>query len=132
MTFYLTKADSNIKRIWDNAHAQAVELYKQGGCIIELKPYKKNKTRQQEKYWHSCLQIIANETGEDMEDLKVDIKISCGFKRKKRIDNEMVTIAVSSTTLKIDEYGILIDATQALAGDLGIVLPQPAFFGMEV
>lgn len=131
MTFYLIPSSNSLKQIWHNAYKSAQELYKSGGCIVELKPYKKNKTRQQEKYWHSCLHIIAREVGEDMESLKVEMKIRCGYKVIKRINDEMVTIPLSSTKLKIDEYSNLIEASTALAESLGIELPEPSFYGME-
>lgn len=96
---------------------------------VALSEAKKSKTRQQEKYAHSCIGVIAKEMGDNPEYLKVRIKHQLGLIEKVYSNGEVITLVRSTSDLKRDEYGTFIEAIQQLAGYLNIVLPQPKDMG---
>jgi len=77
-TFWL-RAD-NIAEIMPRV-GQSIRAQVAAGKVIEvaLKEAKKSKTRQQEKYLHACIGVIARESGENAEHLKVRIKAQVGL-----------------------------------------------------
>lgn len=90
------------------------------------------KTPPQERYWHMCLDEVAEQTGNDAEDLKDEIKKRVlGVKEYISSDGKLEKRAISSTGLDKQTYGKLIDATFTLAESMDVKLPDPSYFGYE-
>jgi len=48
-------------------------------CIVELSEKKKTRTLSQNSYLHVCISILAVETGNNLEDMKQELKRACHF-----------------------------------------------------
>ena len=130
-TFWL-RAD-NIAEIMPRV-GQSIRAQVAAGKVIEvaLKEAKAAKTRQQEKYAHACIGVIAKEMGENPAHLKTRIKAELGLIEEIWHKGKVLTVERSTATLDRVEYGFFIDAIQKLAGYLNVVLPQPNFFGIDL
>ena len=120
------------KAIVDNALAAARELYCKSDVAIEVKPFKKSRTDQQNRYFWALCGLIADETGQDKEDIKDQLMHAMGHYRQKVVNGKPITVFRSTTTLTRDEFGELIEATQQLCEGLGIKYPQPSHYGLEL
>lgn len=129
-TFWL-KAD-NIAAVMPTL-GQAIRARIAAGESIQvaIDEQKKGKTRQQEKYAHACIGVIAKEVGENPEHLKVRIKHQLGLIEEVYSQGKVITMVRSTSDLKRDEYGDFINAIQLLAGHLNITLPQPRHYGID-
>ena len=123
-TFWL-RAD-NIAEIMPRV-GQSIRAQVAAGKVIEvaLKEAKAAKTRQQEKYAHACIGVIAKEVGDNPEALKVRIKVALGLIEEYFAGGKVITQTRSTSTLNREEYGQFIDAIQQTANHLNIILPQP-------
>ena len=130
-TFWLN--DGNIQKVMPNL-GQAIRSQISVGKSLEvaIAEYKKNKTRQQEKYAHACIGVIAKEMGENPAHLKARIKAELGLIEEIWHKGKVLTVERSTATLDRVEYGFFIEAIQKLAGYLNVVLPQPKFFGIDL
>lgn len=90
------------------------------------------KTSPQERYWHMCMDEIAEVTGTDTDDIKFGIKKAVlGLREWIDTDGSILMREISSTGLDKATYGRLIDATIALAKSMDVILPDPSFYGYE-
>lgn len=112
------------EKILDNCR-KAIAL----GYVVEIK--KKRKTRQQEKYLHAIINIIAKDQGVDPEDLKDDLKIPVLGFTEHTYAGKTYLRAKSSRGISDEQYGKLIDAALMMANFLNITLPPKQYFGME-
>jgi hypothetical protein len=70
--------DLTIKEGIDTAKARLNAIAKKGGSV-EIKEVKETRTSKQNRYLHKQWQILADEIGDFMEDVKFDSKIELGF-----------------------------------------------------
>ena len=119
------------KAIVDNALAVARELYRKSDVAIEVKPFRKSRTDMQNRYFWALCGLIADETGQEKEDIKDRLMHALGHKHMKWVNGEAVTVIRSTTTLTREEFGELIEATQQLCEALGIKYPQPSHYGYD-
>ena len=68
----------NTKEGIDTAKARLNAIAKKGGSV-EIKEVKETRTSKQTRYLHKQWQILADEIGDFMEDVKFDSKIELGF-----------------------------------------------------
>jgi len=97
---------------------------------VAISEAKKSKTRQQEKYAHACIGIIAKELGDSPIALKVRIKVAIGLIDEFYAQGKVITETRSTATLTRNEYALFIEAIQQTANHMSIVLPQPKDMGM--
>ena len=101
-----------------------------GKWEVVIQPMRK--TSPQERYWHACLDEIAEVTGTDADDIKFGIKKAVlGLREWQDSDSKVYLREISSTGLDKQTYGKLIDATFTLAESLDVKLPDPSYFGYE-
>ena len=117
--------------IVDNALAVARELYRKSDVAIEVKPFRKSRTDQHNRYFWALCGLIADETGQDKEDIKDQLMHAMGHYRQKVVNGKPITVFRSTTTLNRDEFGELIEAAQQLCGGLEIRYPLPAHYGYD-
>ena len=55
---------------------------------IEIKEYIENRSNKQNRYLHKCFAIIADEIGDNLEDVKHDVKIALGHYETTRRGNK--------------------------------------------
>jgi hypothetical protein len=70
--------DLTIKEGIDTAKARLNAIAKKGGSV-EITEVKETRTSKQNRYLHKQWQILADEIGDFMEDVKFDSKIELGF-----------------------------------------------------
>jgi hypothetical protein len=70
--------DLTIKEGIDTAKARLNAIAKKGGSV-EIKEVKETRTSKQNRYLHKQWQILADDIGDFMEDVKFDSKIELGF-----------------------------------------------------
>lgn len=93
---------------------------------------KKSKTPPQRRYWHMCLQIVAEAYGDSMHRVKHMIKENV-LGKDEWIDkkgNHHARVQ-SSEELNVEQYGELINYTFMIADHLNARLPDCRDFGLE-
>lgn len=103
------------------------ECFSQGGkWEVVISPYKKNKSDEQRDYWHKCLRVLGDETGNTLEYMKCYVKDQCGMcERTTNNDGKVLCVYKSSEKLSMEDYSMLINKTHELAAFVGCVLPHP-------
>ncbi len=124
-------APDTAKTIVDNALAMARELYRKADVAIEVKPFKKSRTLEQNSYFWMLCGLVADETGQDKEDIKDQLMHAMGHYRQKVVNGKPITVFRSTTTLSREEFGELIGAAQQLCEGLEIRYPLPAHYGYD-
>lgn len=100
--------------------------------VWQMDVKKISKSRQQEKYWHKLVGIIANHVGEDKEEFKMQLKYEWLHLHEVKTRNGDTYLYPESTAkLSKDKYAELITKTLALGMDLGLVMPRPEDLGMK-
>src|SRR3990167_2244765 len=86
---------------------------------VNVNRYRPARSPDQNNLWHGICQIIAQETGHTLEEVKNGIKIEAGLYTKRT-----VPLLVSSARLNKQEFSVLIEHTYVVAARLGIILPS--------
>ena len=129
--FVLNPTNPNKKAVWQNLVQAVTEMSSQGAVDVSIEKHKKSRTSQQNRYFWALCGLIANETGEDKEVIKMRLMHSLGFVIQAWSQGQAVIMPMSTTKLKTVEFGELIDATQSLCESLGIKYPLPQELGMN-
>lgn len=130
--FYLNQ-DSPVpqKQIVDKALGLAREIFRSGKSVeIVVREAKKDRTTQQNRYFWMLCGIVASHAGEDKEVIKMRLMDACGFVIEAWSNGRAIVMPMSTTKLKRDEFGSLIEATQGLCEALNLAYPKPEDLGM--
>lgn len=93
---------------------------------------KEDKTRNQERYWHMLVGIIADHVGEKPKVMKMKLKLEwLPLESVKTLSGKEYLMPPSTRDLTKEEYSDLITRTLALGHELGLVMPPASFFGLE-
>jgi hypothetical protein len=109
-----------------------------GKTEVVFRAHKSKRSLNQNNLLWEYYTIIGNEIGYVPEDLHEMVKAKIfGTKelKTKTLDGKPVTLTVpNGTTTKLDTKQMteFLEAVEMLAGELGIVLPSPAYYGLEV
>ena len=127
MTLYIIKQDNGIqKRVIEAIQ----DLTPWEDYEVEIRPHKRNKSRQQERYFHSLVDILCNFTGDDTEDMKRRITWACDLREDfSTQEGEVITVPRRTSGLKVGEYADIIKAAQMLCMELELKYPEPSHFG---
>ena len=87
--------------------------------VIEIKPWKPRRSLDQNAIWHKLLDLIAKETGNDLETVKAYIKEEYGYK----VEFRGKLIPKPSHLYTSADWEALMGPTLALAAEYGISLP---------
>jgi hypothetical protein len=130
--FYLRPDSEDINRkIWNNCYLAARTMYKDfNGCMITISPINNSRTLQQNRYYWKLCGLLADKTGYEKEDISEYALIECGFTRESKTWKGVEQKAVSTTTLKVNDFTRLIDYVVDLCVDNEIAYPQPEYYGM--
>ena len=90
---------------------------------VEIKPYKKSRSQSQNRLLWLFYGVIAQDIGCTPEDLHEQMKVRVLGVEKKVILGQAIIMPKSSTNLTVEEMTNFIMAVEALAGELGIILP---------
>ena len=88
---------------------------------VVMKRYRKPRSIPQNSLFHALCQIIADETGHTLDEVKGGIKVELGLYAQK----DGMTLLISSANLNTLEFNKLIEKTYEIAARLSIVLPTP-------
>ena len=121
MIFYGTKSNNGM--VFENHKKlyQYLDSLKDGQKLrIKVEPYRQSRSIQQNKLYWSWVNIIADSLGYDPEELHVSLRGRFLTDRSKSIP-----IIRSTTMLDTLAFTKYLNSIERLAGELGIVLPQP-------
>lgn len=94
--------------------------------IIEVKRYRKNRTLGQNALFHKWLSMIAEETGNDKDDIKEYYREKFIPKTTRTIAGEVVLVNRSTSSLNTAEMAALMEKIHAHAATFfSIALPFP-------
>jgi hypothetical protein len=99
---------------------------------IRIKEHKKDLTGQQRNYFHKCVDVISDYTGDTPEDIKLRLKYATLPLRDVVVGTKTYMVPVSTESLGRNEYSQLIDAVLILGQNLGLTMPTAQFYGYEV
>ena len=92
---------------------------------VEIKPYRRNRSLEQNALWHKHIQIIASETGNDFDAVKDYLKRRFMAPKVKEAFGEVIEVR-ETRKANVAEMTELMDKTAAFAAqELGIRLPHP-------
>jgi hypothetical protein len=131
--FYLTHTSTvPQKQIVDKALGLARDIFRAGKNVeLVVKEAKRDRTTQQNRYFWMLCGIIADHAGEDKEVIKMRLMDACGFVIEAWSNGRAIVMPISTTKLKRDQFGTLIEATQGLCEALNLNYPKPEDLGME-
>jgi len=90
---------------------------------ISIRPYKRNRSREQNDYYWALLTAIANETGHTKEEIHELMRYRFLGMQSKEIAGHRIEYLPSTTKLKVGEMADYITQIEAWAASLGIALP---------
>lgn len=96
---------------------------------VEIKPYKRNRSQSQNRLMWMWYHVIAEEIGCEIEDLHEQMKVRALGTERKVILGQAIIKPKSTTGLSVEEMTRFLEAIEALALDLGIILPRPDDYG---
>jgi hypothetical protein len=129
LNFILRKNDDNRAKVLENALREVAALSPYKTYTVVIKDKEETRSKQQNSYFHVLRDIIADETGQDKEDLKKRLKMSVLGYDKHTKKGETFYVLRETSDLTKSEFINLIDATLALALDLNISVPSPSYYG---
>jgi hypothetical protein len=97
---------------------------------LVLRPVKRSSS--QNAYWHKLMDIIADYTGDDPENIKIRIKYSVLPLREVRVGDKIHMHPISSAELSKEDFSRLIEATLQMGMMLGLHMPSADHYGLEV
>ena len=95
--------------------------------IDKAKP--RSKTWKQRNYFHALLDIFCDETGNDVDDLKLKLKFRVLPLNDVIIEGVVHKYPPSSESITAEQYSHLIEAIQMLCVEYDIQYPQPEHYG---
>lgn len=107
----------------------ALDLSK--GMIVDISD--KKRTNPQSNLWHAWVGIMAGECGYTKKGMKITLKRSMLGQEDfiNFLTGEVETTDIDTHTLKVKEFTELMDETQRVANEMGIILPTPNYYGVE-
>lgn len=113
----------------DERKNNAIEFVKSintyDGYCVEVKPYKRNRSLNQNSTCHMWLDIIVKDTGQGIDDLKDGIKESMGQYDVKTINGKDFIKFRSTSKFNTKTMSEFMEAIQMIAAQLGLQLPMP-------
>jgi len=95
---------------------------KEKGKKVDLKEVRKNRSNDQNAYLHLLFSIMADEVGDTLESVKLDVKIELGYYTTSARGNKIPAHTSKMNTKQFSEF---VDKMKAWAmADLGIALPE--------
>lgn len=100
------------------------------GLCLEVKKHKRDRSGAQNRLWHKWVGIMAKEAGYHVEEMKDILKrhILGSVEYENKRTGEVYQRVRSTTELSVKEFSELMNQTEILAAQYGIVLPHPADF----
>ncbi len=101
--------------------------------VIEIKPYKRNRSMEQNAYYWKLLRIMGDDLGYSVDELHVEMKkrflLPYLISKEPELENaaieneEALARVISTTILKVNEFSEYLEQVIKLAMSLGIKIP---------
>lgn len=98
---------------------------------FEIRISEPNKSAAQRNYLHKLIDIVAAYIGERPEDLKDRLKLEWLPLHEVKANGQTYLMPPSTEKLTKVQYSLLIEKTLLLCSQLGLVVPDPAYYGYE-
>ncbi len=92
---------------------------------VEIEPWRKKRSGRQNAYYWKCLEIIANETGDDKDSLHTYFRRKFLSPVEKAVMGQTTLCLRSTTDLNTAEFAEYMDRIIAEVGPFGIAIPSP-------
>lgn len=99
---------------------------------VKIEEHKSTRSQQQNKLYWSWIKIIGDHVGQDKDDMHATFSIRLLGPELFVVDGKQYVRAKSTTKLTTKEFTEYLDAINATAMTLGLALPAPSHFGMEI
>ena len=99
---------------------------------VEIKAAVRSKTSQQRKYFHKILSLICEYTGDNLDDLKMELKYRVLPLKEIEFQGRIHLYPISSEKTTTKQYGELIDAAIMYANAAKVTIPQPDYWGIQI
>lgn len=122
------------KLAWRNEDYLNVNLPKFEGTqgVLTIKPKWNKRSLNQNRYFWLCLEVISEYTGHTPEELHVIYKGLYCPKKEVKLGNKRYMIPKGTSELTKGQFVELMLDISADAGSLGITLPDPTDFKLEM
>jgi hypothetical protein len=100
----------------------------QGMAVTIDKPKRSNP--QNRLYW-MLINVIANEVGFTPDEMHERVKVEFLGVEEKMVSGVKLIVPKSTAKLSTKQFTDLVDKVYILGDKLGIVLPQPSYWGLE-
>lgn len=119
------------KLIYDNPEyvARWLKYHTKGPVEVTIAPKRNKRSNRQNRYYYAYLEIIANETGSNADDLHEYFKYKLLPPRTVRIVNKMVSLPASTTKLTKGEF---VEYLMKIAELTGIPEPDPLNWNVKL
>jgi hypothetical protein len=128
--FIIRKDDRNRDRIKANClrAVSEVEAVIPGDVEVVIKKHVRNKTGEQRGWFHKLCQMLGDELGYTMGEIKELVKKDILGTREIRIGDRCTEVTESSEQQLRDRYSDLIEGVYRIGAEAGVVLPNPDRF----
>lgn len=99
--------------------------------VVEIKPYKSKRSRDQNSMYWAWMNIIGREIGQHKDDMHRTFSIRLLEPELFVVDGRQYVGAKSTTKLSVAEFSEYLQKIEAVAMEMGIRLPTPDYFGLE-
>lgn len=115
-----------------NLIREVMEIYPNGLTEAVIREHKSKRSLQQNALYWKWLSIIGNHIGSDKDEMHRTFAIRFLGPELFVVDGKQYVGAKSTTKLSTKEFSEYMDMIHATAMELGLTLPQPNYFGLEV
>lgn len=97
----------------------------------EVNIRKAKRSLPQNNYWHKLVDIIADFTGDDPEEMKLKLKYELLPLKEVEVKGVKHLYPISTTELTKEQFSPLIEKTLFIGHQLGLTMPLASFYGLE-
>lgn len=113
------------------AHIESILALDPPQFVVEVKKYRKDKTKAQRNYFHKILELVCDYTGDDPEEVKMRIKYAILPLNCVTVQGADHLYPISSENTTTQQYSELIEAALLFAAEAGVTITAPSFWGHE-
>lgn len=123
---------ANNLQIKENLLSEIREQYKDGDVIVKVESYKSKRSLEQNAYAWKLFDLLGQHIGYDKEDIKDFFMIELGHFTEHQFGLKTKIKVKSTTSLKVDEFSVLIQCVIDKLIENNINYPTPQHYGCEL
>ena len=118
------KLDSENKRELAVSYLKSVSLTMP--LVVEIKPYKRNRSAAQNKLMWMWFQVIGDDLGYTQDEVYNEMsELYLPMIAMRRFDGEEQQVRLTTSKLKVHEFREFLNNIDLFAAGMGIILPKP-------